>query len=678
MTEPFKMTQIRHFKAVILSRRQVLVIGLFGLLILQSTITLCAPSGGNLESLNNYGFTYNTSDVYIDRVCRRVPVLLDPSVKPPCRLADRNCIVENPCVQPDPVERLLNIVPCPPVWEPALVCSSDAASRLNCSEKYSVLRKCFLSSDRPFYYLDTRKESCKLKSACGLWLKSCPVEFLRLRSLFVNCSSKDDTTTITYPPSTTYTGDTPDTTYQEYTGGNTDNATDHVVRTAHLLPEREPTVDLIVIPVFVGILVPLLSIGIIILICRRLEISKSEKRHGRYDVDKTKGFPNDSEATTDRTPMLILYHHDNQRSDHITTLIQNTHTCEDSGTQEECITQQDSALSKASYPLLNTETLVNVHTQGEVLSTSDSLLTTLAYADSDTQGELISDYSDAVSPISDSLENTNTQIHESFQSDTQVDRISHQDSIESTVSKPAHNVLDQRTEVVPDTFNSEKIGLLNGLENNDEGILPPSLDGNSDTSQISPSDASLETSMTLACKKEPTSPCKPHDTVQGPVDDSSEIRGTESPISVPDISEQKHISNEGTKDHNGDSKTIATQDSYLAPSPKSSEANVETNGETESKDDSIENTQYSLNDSILVEMSENPLKTETKDPSVEINGESGSSKDYSKENAHCSLNDSILGEISEHCDSVPNETNRISVDENEKIVTPEIQTSSFP
>ncbi|XP_060068936.1 uncharacterized protein DDB_G0287625-like [Ylistrum balloti] len=266
----------------------VFVIRLCTLLVfhlLLSVMVTSAPSGSTVD----YRFSYNTSDFYVDRVCRRVPVLLDPSVDPPCRIVDVDCIVEDPCVRPDPVDRLLGIAPCPPVWNPALVCSPDVGTKLQCTEKFMILLKCFRSPNKTVYDLSSRKESCKLQNACGVWLKTCPDEYSRLSDVFVSCSETEIGTTNTHYDDTTII--TLSRSMPQVTDSivdNTTNDTYHVVRKTPLLVDHEIDSSVIwnyfMIPA--GILAPMLSMFIIVLICRKIQKRKRYQVSDRRNRDE--------------------------------------------------------------------------------------------------------------------------------------------------------------------------------------------------------------------------------------------------------------------------------------------------------------------------------------------------------------------------------------------------------
>lgn len=238
-------------------------------------VLTAAPSDGRHDD----GVPYNTSDVYVVRVCSRAPVLLDPGEPERCRIVDRGCIVDEPCSGPDVLDGLLRTVPCPPSWKPSLICLPDSRMppTLNCTEKLTVLRSCFLS---PNYTYDlTSVESCALKRQCGTWLEGCRDGVSDLNDVFWKCTI--DLPTIGDVPSGTGIHTEP-----SGTGIHTDSGTHPTTRVlvaAGLEPDTAadllPTYiyDIIAIAVCLGILLPPTSMLVIYMLYRA-------HRKASYDV----------------------------------------------------------------------------------------------------------------------------------------------------------------------------------------------------------------------------------------------------------------------------------------------------------------------------------------------------------------------------------------------------------
>ncbi|XP_021347681.1 uncharacterized protein LOC110446726 [Mizuhopecten yessoensis] len=260
---------------------------------LLSAMVLGAPSNTGPELLTDYRFTYNTTDTYVDRVCRRAPVLLDPSAALPCRIVDRNCVVDDPCARPDPVERLLNTAPCPPVSNPTLICLFGIRAKLECPEKFEILRKCFLSPNKTIYDLKNQTESCHLKRACGQWLRACPNELSRLSDVFVNCAAPQNPVTEIVPTHSTNNVPTVDRstdmpTHSTNNVPNVDRSTDMPGRTTyptdldnathptHDVPDPEPAAILLFWRI-AGIFLPVCLIFTLFVFCKRRDSRRKKK-----------------------------------------------------------------------------------------------------------------------------------------------------------------------------------------------------------------------------------------------------------------------------------------------------------------------------------------------------------------------------------------------------------------
>ncbi|XP_033735444.1 uncharacterized protein LOC117323979 [Pecten maximus] len=612
--------------------RLVFVTRLLALLLSPSTMVLGAPSTDGLGSSTKYRFTYNTTDIFVDRVCRRVPVLLDPSAEPLCRIVDMNCIVEDPCKHPDPVERLLSIAPCPPVWEPSLVCSKDIGSNLECKEKLSILQKCFLSPNRPLYNLTTRQESCKLKSACGLWFKRCSEEFSRLTDVFVNCSTTDDVTkSIHLPgnmPSTTDLNDMDNATHPTY----------HTVRTANMVPGREEkTNKMNIIPIVVGILVPLSSMCLVFLICRtKLGSGKCARRYDLVkteDEDRCTGYPGDIMGTSQGQGQAE-YQNENRTSEHSVVSIQkiDNHGRSDLQTekQDELLIRWNSKVSDTSDPpqRISDHNITSPDVSGSTVSVLEN-------NETDCFPDILSiddDEKDKLLPF----DNDPAKINSETPGTLAFPQKSNESTSKSESEKDTHNPGDD-------------------LEKVTENLSLTSL-------ETSESNRKENGGLELTDNTEESTRC--------PIDDLEKIVVPENLLLTSlEISESNEEENSGPELRNSieestrcpvnDSEKIMMPEGYPQTSLETSGSNIEENGGPQFRDSIEESSQCNVDDPEM-ENGHPQTSMETSESNVEVNG-SPLFRDSIEESTRCPVDDP---EVAENLSQTSLETSESNVEEN--------------